>query len=111
MQLPGKPLPTGSVTIDGTEVPIRALSRLEVRKLRQFSASAEDAEPYIVACGTGVSVEDATEWLGRVTVEDGGALLDEVLILSGLLDREADTEDPSAGSTGEGPTERASSEP
>lgn len=106
-----KPLPTGTAHVDAGEIPIRALSRLEVRKLRTFQGRAEDAEPFIVACGADVSVEDATAYLGGVMTEDGGALVDAILRLSGLIDDEADPEDPPAGSTGAGPTEQPRSEP
>lgn len=97
MTLPSKPLPTGSVTIAGTEVPIRALSRSEVLRLRSFEDNEDAAEPFVVSCATGVSVEEATAWLGSIDVVTGGALIEAVFKLTGLAD-------PQAGSTGEGPT-------
>lgn len=96
MTLPSKPLPTGSVTIAGTEVPIRALSRTEVVRLRTFEGNEVEAEPFVVACATGETDEAARVWLGSVDVETGGELIDAVLRLTGLLD-------PQKGSTGEGP--------
>jgi hypothetical protein len=104
MPLPVKPLPTGSVTIEGTVVAIRALSRSEVVQLRKYEGNEDDAEPFVVACATGETEEEARRWLGSVSVETGGALLNEVLALTGLVD-------PQAGSTGEGPDDREPSEP
>lgn len=105
MVLPAKPLPTGSITIEGTEVPLRALSRSEVVRLRRFDGNEDDAEPFIVAAGAGVTEDEARTWLGSIDVETGGALVFEVLRLTGLAS------DPQKGSTGEGPAERPSSEP
>lgn len=111
MPLPIAPLATGSATVNGTEVPIRALSRAEVRKLRQYSGRSADAEPFIVSCGTGESIDDAEAWLSSVGVKDGGDLVDAILVLSGLVDPEADPEDPPVGSTGAGPDAPPSNEP
>lgn len=97
MTLPSKPLPTGSVSIAGTDVPIRALSRSEVVQLRRFTDNEDEAEPFIVARGAGVSSEEAAEWLASIDVETGGALIEAILDLTRLLD-------PQAGSTGEGPS-------
>ncbi len=97
MPLPSKPLPTGTVTIAGTDVPIRALSRSEVLKVRSFEGNEDQAEPYVIACATGVSVEEATDWLSSIDLVTGGELIEAVFRLTGLLD-------PQAGSTGEGPT-------
>lgn len=99
MTLPSKPLPTGSVSIAGTDVPIRALSRSEVLRVRTFEGNEDDAEPYVISCATGVSVEEATAWLASIDVETGGALIEAIFRLTGLLD-------PRAGSTGEGPGEK-----
>lgn len=103
--LPVKPLPTGSVTIEGTDVPIRSLSRSEVVRLRTFEGNEDDAEPFIVAAGAGVTEDEARTWLGSVDVVTGGELVFSILRLTGLAS------DPQAGSTGEGPAERPSSEP
>jgi len=105
MVLPIKPLPTGSVTIEGTDVPIRSLSRSEVLRLRTFDGREDDAEPFIVAASTGVTEDEARDWLGSVDVVTGGELVGAILTLTGL------STDPQTGSTGEGPAERPSSEP
>lgn len=111
MPLPVSTLPTGTVTIDGTEVPIRSLSRLEVRHLRTFRDRPEDAEPYILAHGANVSIEEATEFLSTSDATKGAGPIDAILALSGLIDGEADPEDPPVGSTGAGPIAPPSNEP
>lgn len=103
--LPSKPLPTGSVTIEGTVVPIRGLSRSEVMRLRTFDGNEDDAEPYVVACGSGVTEDEAREWLGSTDLVTGGLLIEGIFKLTGLMS------DPPMGSTGDGPAERPSSEP
>ena len=106
MTLPIKPLPTGTVTIEGTDVPIRGLSRTEVVKLQSFEGREDDAEPFVVAAATGVSVDEARQWLGSVDLVTGGRLLVAIFELSGLV-----SADPQPGSIGDGPAERPSSEP
>lgn len=104
MTLPAEPLRTGSVTIAGTEVPIRALARSEVLHMRSFRESEDDAEPYVIACGTGVTIDEARAWLASVSLETGGSLIEGIFNLTGLLD-------PQEGSIGEGPDAQPSSEP
>jgi hypothetical protein len=99
MTLPSKPLPTGSVTIEGTEVPIRGLSRAQVLHLQKLVANDEDAEPYLISAGTGVSVEEAGEWLASIDLVTGGELVEAIFRVTGLMD-------PQKGSTGEGPGEK-----
>lgn len=105
MTLPIKPLPTGTVTIEGTDVPIHGLSRADVMRLRNFKGNEDEAEPFVIAAGTGVSEDEAREWLGSVDLITGGRLLEAIFALTGL------TTDPQPGSIGDGPAERPSSEP
>lgn len=84
MTLPIKPLPTGTVTIEGTDVPIRGLSRSEVLKLQTFEGNEDEAEPFVVAAGTGVSIDEARQWLGSVDLVTGGLLIVGIFKLSGL---------------------------
>ncbi|MEN2251242.1 hypothetical protein, partial [Enterococcus faecium] len=72
MSLPVSPLATGSVDINGTPVPLRSLSRAEAIKLQTFRGRADEAEPFILSCATGVTVEEATAWLASVNLETGG---------------------------------------
>jgi hypothetical protein len=102
MTLPKVPLATGTVNVGGTEVPIRALSRLEV--LRVATMDNPEAEPYILSCAAGVSLEEATEWLGSVDAEVGNKVAAAILDLSA-------TTDPRVGSTGAGPDAPPSNEP
>ena len=95
MTLPTVRLRTGSVTIAGTDVPIRALSRLEV--LRVAEMDNVEAEPYILSCAAGVPLEEATTWLQSVDADTGNIVGQAILRLSATMD-------PPAGSTGEGPT-------
>lgn len=106
MSLPIKPLPTGTVSIEGTDVPIRGLSRSEVIRLQRFEGNEEDAEPFVVAAGAGITEDEARKWLGSVDVVTGGELVVGILRLTGLT-----SADPQTGSIGDGPAERPSSEP
>ena len=98
------PLPVGTVTIKGTDVPIRSLSRTEFVHLQSFDGNEDEAEPYIVACATGITVDDARAWLATADFVTGGKIIEAILRLTGASN-------PQAGSTGEGPSERPSSEP
>lgn len=104
--LPIKPLPTGSVTIEGTDIPIRALSRSEVIRLQSFEGNEDGAEPFVIAAGTGCTEEEARAFLASTDLVTGGDLLVAIFRLTGLA-----AADPQKGSTGEGPAERPSSEP
>ncbi len=104
MPLPIVPLATGTVTINGTEVPIRALSRSEVVRMRSFEGTEDQAEPFVVSWGTDVSLEEASEWLNSVPTEAGGALIEAIFVLTGLVG-------PQVGSTGAGPDAPPSNEP
>ena len=104
MPLPEVPLPRGTVTIAGTEVPIRALSRSEVIRMRTYEGAEDDAEPMVVSWGAEISLEEARAWLDNVPTEAGGALVEAIFALTGLLG-------PQVGSTGAGPDAPPSNEP
>lgn len=104
--LPIKPLPTGTVSIAGTDVPIRAMSRAEVTKFQTFEGREDEAEPFVIAAGTGCTEDEAREFLASTDLVTGGDLLIAIFRLTGLA-----SSDPQTGSTGEGPAERPSSEP
>lgn len=86
--LPTKALPTSTVTIEGTAVEVRGLSRSEALKLStQFTTDIDGAESFIVACGTGVTPEEAQEWRNTTDPETAGLIIDEVILLSGLSEQ------------------------
>ena len=105
MILPTKPLPTGSVTIEGTTVPIRALSYTEVMTLGRLPDDDEQAERFMIACSVGIEQDEAAAWVQSTDGPTVERLLSAISVLSGLR------KDPSRGSTGGGPAERRSSEP
>jgi hypothetical protein len=108
MPLPEVPLATGTAQVADTEVPIRALARSEVVKLRTGLAHPEtEAEPFIVSCGAGYTTEEAAAWLASVGNDTGGMLILDILRISGLTD----IADPRVGSTGAGPDSPPSNEP
>ena len=84
MPLPLTPMPTGSVTIAGTAVPIRSLSRGERLELATFEDDYRGAEVFIVAAGTDTPLEDAKTWLYQTSPEDADALIAGITELSGL---------------------------
>jgi hypothetical protein len=85
--LPSVPLPTDSVEIAGVTVRFRSLSRAEALKLTtQFKDNTDGAEDFIIACGTGVSIEEASAWRQSVDTFTAGALIDGIIILTGLID-------------------------
>lgn len=88
MALPIKALPTATVVVEGTNVDVRGLSRSEALKLSTnfTAATAEDAEIFIVVCGTGVSEDEAREWLGSTDATTAGIVIDKIVELSGLSD-------------------------
>ena len=91
MPLPLTPMPTGSVTIAGTKVPIRSLSRGERLELATFAEDYRAAEVFVVSAGTDTPLEEAKAWLYRTSPEDAEALIAGITELSGLAgDDEAD---------------------
>jgi hypothetical protein len=102
MPLPVVPLATGTVNVNGADIPIRALSRLEV--LRVADMENIEAEPYILSCAADVPLEEATAWLGSVDAEVGNKVAQAILALSAATD-------PRVGSTGAGLTAKPSNEP
>lgn len=84
--LPTKALPTSTVDIDGTAVEVRGLSRSEALRLStHFKDDIDGAESFIIASGTGVTQEQASEWRDATEPATAGIVIDEVLRLSGLM--------------------------
>lgn len=86
MGLPVLPLPTSVVVVGGVEVPIRSLSRAEALRLRTFDGDVEQVENWILACGAGVSEEEAALWRNATDAEAAGVVVDAICELSGLVD-------------------------
>jgi hypothetical protein len=82
MALPIGQLSRDSVTINGTAIEFRSLSRSEALHIQGMDT--EEAEKFIVARSTGNSEDDAAKWLDSVNVDDGGQLVTAILVLSAL---------------------------
>jgi hypothetical protein len=94
MTLPASPIPVGVVTVNGTDVPVRGLSRTEALHM----AGLEDthaAEVYCLSIGAEVTPEEAERWLGEVTNAVADLLTDKILRLSGLLGQDGKAPQPS----------------
>ncbi len=94
MALPIGGLPTSALTIAGVEVEYRSLSRAEAIRLQDFRSRPDDAERWILACGTGVTEDGAEAFRAGNTLAEAGRLIDAILELSGLtkLDEESESD-------------------
>jgi hypothetical protein len=90
MTLPVKPLATDSVEIGGERVDFRSLSRSEALQLQAFRGREDEAEVFILARGSGVSEDEARAWREQVDTETAGVLIDGILFLSGLAQKDAE---------------------
>ena len=85
--LPPAPQRTGSVTVAGTAVPIRSLSRAEALELRTL-ADQPDAdrlgEILLISRGSGVSEDEAAAWWDASDAGDVQALVGAIAALSRL---------------------------
>lgn len=84
MSLPYVPLPTDVVQVAGQEVKVRGLSRAEVLAIQ--GRDYEWSDNYILACGAGVTEEEAREWRNAVPPDVGAAVVDRICELSGLVE-------------------------
>jgi hypothetical protein len=84
MPLPAVPLDTGTVEVGGADVAIRSLSRTEVVSLAKFGDDTSSAEIFMLARATGVTEDEAREWLDKVSAETAGDLLGAIGRISGL---------------------------
>lgn len=89
--LPVAPLATDHVMIGGERVDYRSLSRAEALKLNDYQEDIEGAEVYILVTGTGCSEEEARAFRAQNDTATAGALIDGILILSGLAERDEAT--------------------
>lgn len=84
--LPAVPLPRDTVDVEGVPVQVRGLSRHEVTKLAAFGVDVDGAENWALACGTDISVDEATAWRAAVPADVAGAVVDRICELSGLAE-------------------------
>jgi hypothetical protein len=81
------PLETTTVALgDGVKVEVRKLSRVEALRISKLSGDVEAADNFILACGAGVTEEEALAWRSKVSPEDAGAVVDAICELSGLVE-------------------------
>lgn len=84
MSLPTIPLATASVKVGDVDVNIRSLARSEVVHLGTLSEDTDEAEIYVLSCGTGETQEAAKAWRETTDTPTVAALLAEIAVLSGL---------------------------
>lgn len=84
MSLPIVPLDHDEIEIGGQMVEYHSLTRTEVTKLAGYGEDTDAAEAFMVACGTGVSVEEAAAWRASVSAPTVSKLLAAIGIISGL---------------------------
>lgn len=87
MSLPERPpLETSFVMLDDDKVEIRRLSRAETIRLSAFSGNVDAAENFVLACGAGVTEDEARAWREKVSPEDAAVVVDAICELSGLVE-------------------------
>lgn len=86
MTLPVVALPTDVVVVADQEVKVRGLSRAEALRLQTFNGDLEEAENHILACGAGVTDEEAREWRHNTAADIVGPVIDRICELSGLFE-------------------------
>jgi hypothetical protein len=93
MPLPSIPLPRGQVTIGNETVEYRVMTRTEAMKLNGFKGREDEAEVFILTCGTGCSEDEARAFRDGTASEMVGALVEAILIQSGLAKKNEDEKD------------------
>lgn len=89
MSLPIKPLAWDSVEIAGEKVRYRSLSRAEALRMGTFAGREDEAEVFILTCGTGCTEDEARAFRDGNDTETAGLLVDGIIILSGLTRKTA----------------------
>ncbi len=84
MPLPINPLPTSSVEVGGTAVAIRSLSRSEALRMNAFLGREDEAEVFLLVCGTGCTDDEAKAFRDGNDTDTAGLLIDAIIVLSGL---------------------------
>lgn len=83
--LPLVALPEGEIIegpLAGTKY--HSLSRSQAMKVHSYQGREDEAEDFILACGTDRTVEEAHKWRDSVSLEVAGQLVDAIIIISGL---------------------------
>jgi hypothetical protein len=94
MALPVVSLPRDTVEVHGEKVEVRGLSRAEAFKLTQaFPGNPDAAEAFLIACGAGVTEDEARAWREATDPTSVGKVVDRIVELSGLAS--AGGKDPS----------------
>jgi hypothetical protein len=86
VSLPVVPLPTDIVAVAGHEVKVRGLSRAEAIKLATFGGDLDLVENFMVACGVGVTDDEAAEWRNTTPPDVVEPVLERIAELSGLVE-------------------------
>lgn len=89
MDLPKIALPTSEVLVGDTLVPIKSLTRSQALKVHTFEGREDEAEDFILACGTGLTMAEAHAWRDSVDLHTAGLLTDAIIVLSGLTPEKA----------------------
>lgn len=96
--LPPVPLPTDTVSVAGTDIVVRGLSRAEATRIAKFNGDVDAAESFVLARGVGISEDDAKAWRDATPPDVAGLVVDRIIELSGLTDHpEGATKSGSAG--------------
>lgn len=90
MALPVKQLARDSVTIAGEVVEFRAMSRSEALKMNAYKGREDEAEVFVITCGTGCTEAEAQAFRDQNDTETAGLLIDGILVLSGLAEKDAE---------------------
>lgn len=84
MPLPIATLATGEVTVHGEVVPFRAMSRNEVIELGKLEGQNDQAEIWMLQCGTGCTDDEARAFRDGNDAITAGLLIDAIVKLSGI---------------------------
>jgi len=94
MALPVKALARDSVLIGDEKVEFRAMSRSEALKLGNYRGKEDEAEIFILQCGTSCTDDEAKAFLDANDTATAGLLIEGILALSGLTPDTGKDADP-----------------
>jgi hypothetical protein len=77
-------LATGTLTINGTDVTYRSLSRRETITLSQMKDDQNAAEVFMVSKSFSISDEEAIAFLDSVDAPEADKILNAIAVLSGI---------------------------